>query len=155
MDKFVRFKISPFTLKQLILEQGVDSNGRNIAFADIRDAEFTFQQNVTKGRDLAPARIWWKQNGVIHNIFDVPTIKRNFTKTIIYDVIKAGQLIRRELQIPKSWNIVTADDAVKYLGESPIEDSIKTIETDSTRAEIQEVFDNLEEGFVEENGVRI
>ena len=151
MDKYVQFKLSRFTLKNLIIS-GNDTEGNPISLEDLKDVEFTFQQNVTKGRDLAPARIWWEQNGKIHNVFDRPEIKRNFTDTVTYQILVNRKKVTKTVQVPKSWSkeIRTPEGIMKYLGDLAIEGTIQIDSSKSSRADIQKVFDNLAEGFVEE-----
>lgn len=156
MDKYTQFKLSNFTLKTL-LTQVKDKNNNTIKMQDLKNAQFTFKQNVTKPRDLAPARIWWKQDGVVHNIFDVPEIKRNFTDTLVYQTMIGRETVTRTVQVPKSWakNVQSPNGILKYLGELAIEGSIIYTPTKSSRAEVQKVFDNLANGFVEDNGTQI
>jgi hypothetical protein len=66
--------------------------------------------------------------------------------------------VTRTVQIPKSWskyNINSPEGIMKYLGELAIQDTIKLESPKSSRAEIQKVFDNLANGFVDDDGVQI
>ena len=57
----------------------------------IPSEQLVFANNVTKGRNLAPARITWEQNGKVTNIFDTEEVRESFG----YDI--EGNKIPREV----------------------------------------------------------
>lgn len=57
-------------------------------------SEFKYQRDVIKGRDLAPTRIQFFENGIKKSIYHIPTIKAAFTGKGNPSIMKDGKIIK-------------------------------------------------------------
>ncbi len=57
-------------------------------------SELKYQKDIIKGRDLAPTRIQFEQDGLKKSIYHIPIIKAAFTNTADPNIIKDGKIIK-------------------------------------------------------------
>lgn len=134
-----------------------DLNG-NLISSELLDSatSIKFFNDVTVGRDLAPARITWRdQNGGFHNIFDEQPIRDSFTGVLSY-INEAGET--KEVVIPAEWvekitkgSMNPANFVKSIFGETITDYSVSL--NIPNRVAIQAVFDNLYKGFI--NGYQV
>jgi len=129
-----------------------DLNG-NLIGSELLDSatSIKFFNDITVGRDLAPARITWRdQNGGFHNIFDEQPIRDSFTGVLSY-INEAGET--KEVVIPAEWvekitkGSMNPANFVKSIFGETITDYSVSLNTPN-RVAIQAVFDNLYKGFI-------
>ena len=136
---------------KFLIEDKESEEGVKLTKEILDNSTFSFYNNVTKGRDLAPARITWTESdGKIHNIFDEKAIRDSFTDTLIYkdkDGLEKTIIVPKDTIDPKD-----IDSAKKFitgvLRDSFTEGSIQVIENEVNRAEIQKVFRQIKQGKI-------
>ena len=117
----------------------------------LNNSTFKFFNNVTKGRDLAPARITWTEaDGRIHNIFDEKPLRNSFSDILNYKTIDGTE---KGVIIPKKFLKISNIEGIKTfimktLGDTVQDGSIQITEGQSNRAEIQKVFRQIKQGKI-------
>lgn len=131
-------------------------DGELITTEMLDNSTIQFFNDITLGRDLAPARITWEDpNGGFHNIFDEQPIRDSFTGVLTY-TNESGET--KEVVIPAAWAEKISKGKMNpsgfiqsMFGETITEYSAKL--NTPNRVAIQAVFDNLHKGII--NGYEV